>query len=28
LGQTVPGAANTDVEILSGVKAGDRIVQP
>lgn len=28
LGQTVPGAANAAVEILSGVKAGDRIVQP
>jgi hypothetical protein len=24
----VPGSANTDVEILSGVKAGDRVVQP
>lgn len=28
LGQSVPGTANADVEILSGVKAGDRIVQP
>ncbi len=28
LGQPVPGVANADIEVLSGVKAGDRIVQP